>query len=86
MTRYGFGKTVDMSFDDAIVHVTQAPQDVGFGILDDIDVSGAMKKKLNQDMPPSGSWARAIHPWRTAAWKRMKVAPAPARRTSTKAL
>ncbi len=52
MTKYGFGKTVDMSFDDAIVHVTQALQDEGFGILADIDVAGAMKKKLNQDMPP----------------------------------
>ena len=52
MTKYGFGKTVDMSFDDAIVHVTQALQGEGFGILADIDVAGAMKKKLNQDMPP----------------------------------
>ncbi|MFA5172108.1 MAG: DUF302 domain-containing protein [Sulfuriferula sp.] len=41
-----------MSFDDAIVRVTQALQDEGFGILSDIDVAGAMKKKLNQDMPP----------------------------------
>ncbi|KFB73502.1 MAG: hypothetical protein AW09_001238 [Candidatus Accumulibacter phosphatis] len=52
MTKYGFGKTVDMSFDDAIVHVIQALQGEGFGILSDIDVAGAMKKKLNQDMPP----------------------------------
>ena len=52
MIKYGFGKTVDMSFDDAIVHVTQALQDEGFGILADIDVAGAMKQKLNQDMPP----------------------------------
>lgn len=52
MTKYGFGKTVDMSFDDAIAHVTQALQDEGFGILADIDVAGAMKKKLNQDMSP----------------------------------
>ena len=52
MTRYGFGTTVDMSFDDAIEHVTQALQGEGFGILSDIDVAGAMKKKLNQDIPP----------------------------------
>lgn len=52
MIKYGFGKTVDMSFDEAIVHVTQALQGEGFGILSDIDVAGAMKKKLNQDMPP----------------------------------
>lgn len=52
MTKYGFGKIVDMSFDDAIAHVTQALQGEGFGILADIDVAGTMKKKLNQDMPP----------------------------------
>lgn len=52
MTKYGFGKTVEIPFNDAIVHVTQALQDEGFGILADIDVAGTMKKKLNQDMPP----------------------------------
>lgn len=52
MTKYGFGKTVDMQFDDAIARVTQALQGEGFGVLADIDVAGAMKKKLNQDMPP----------------------------------
>ena len=52
MSKYGFGKTVDMSFDDAIEYVTHALQGEGFGVLADIDVAGAMKKKLNQDMPP----------------------------------
>ena len=40
---------------------------VGFGILDDIDVASAMNKTFKQDMPPAGSWVRAIHLWRTAA-------------------
>ncbi len=52
MTKYGFGKIVDLSFDDAIERVTVALQGEGFGVLADIDVAGAMKKKLNQDMPP----------------------------------
>lgn len=52
MSKYGFGKIVDLSFDDAIEHVTHALQGEGFGVLADIDVAGAMKKKLNQDMPP----------------------------------
>ncbi|MCL4470251.1 MAG: DUF302 domain-containing protein [Gammaproteobacteria bacterium] len=52
MIKYGFGTTVDKSFDDAIWHVTEALRGEGFGILSDIDVAGAMKKKLNQDMPP----------------------------------
>ena len=51
-TKYGFGKTVDMPFDDAVTHVTQALQNEGFGILTEIDVSATMKKKLDKDMPP----------------------------------
>lgn len=50
--KYGFGKTVDLPFDQAIERITQALQVEGFGVLADIDVAGAMKKKLNQDMPP----------------------------------
>jgi len=50
--KYGFGKTVELSFDQAIEHVMQALQGEGFGVLADIDVADAMKKKLNQDMPP----------------------------------
>ena len=52
MNRYGFGKSVNLPFDKAITHVTEALQVEGFGVLSDIDVAGAMKKKLNQDMPP----------------------------------
>ena len=51
MAEYGFGTPVDMAFDNAIAHVTQALQTEGFGILSDIDVAAAMKKKLNLDMP-----------------------------------
>jgi uncharacterized protein (DUF302 family) len=50
--KYGFGKKVDLGFDDAIVRVTQALQGEGFGVLSDIDVSATMKKKLDRDMPP----------------------------------
>ena len=51
-SKYGFGKSVDMSFTDAVARVTQALQEEGFGILTDIDVAATMKKKLNQEMPP----------------------------------
>ena len=51
-TKYGFGKTVEMKFDDAVTRVTQALQAEGFGVLTDIDVAATMKKKLNRDMPP----------------------------------
>ena len=51
-SKYGFGKSVDVSFTDAVARVTQSLQDEGFGILTDIDVAATMKKKLNQDMQP----------------------------------
>lgn len=51
-TKYGFGKTVDIGFADAVARVTQALQVEGFGVLTDIDVAATMKKKLDRDMPP----------------------------------
>jgi uncharacterized protein (DUF302 family) len=51
-TKYGFGRTVEMSFDAAVTRVTKALQDEGFGILTEIDVAATMKKKLDKDMPP----------------------------------
>ena len=51
-TKYSFGRTVALSFADAIARVTNALADEGFGILTDIDVAATIKKKLDQDMPP----------------------------------
>lgn len=50
--KYGFGKTVRRSFDDALASVTAALQQEGFGILSDVDVAATLKKKLGEDMPP----------------------------------
>lgn len=50
--KYGFGKTVGLRFDQTVEHVIQALQREGFGVLSDIDVAGAMKTKINKDMPP----------------------------------
>jgi uncharacterized protein (DUF302 family) len=50
--KYGFSKTVQGSFDDALADVTAALQKEGFGILSDIDVAATLKKKLGEDMPP----------------------------------
>lgn len=49
---FGFGKTVELVFDDAIDKVTSALAAEGFGVLSDIDVAATMKKKLDEDMPP----------------------------------
>jgi uncharacterized protein (DUF302 family) len=48
---FGFGKTVDASFDAAIDKVTEELAKEGFGVLSDIDVAAKMKEKLDKDMP-----------------------------------
>lgn len=49
---YYFAKTVDMSFDDAVGHVTEELQKEGFGVLTEIDVKATLKKKLGVDFRP----------------------------------
>jgi len=49
---FGFGKTVELSFDDAIKTVTTELEKEGFGVLSDVDVAAKMKAKLDKDMPP----------------------------------
>jgi uncharacterized protein (DUF302 family) len=51
-TRYGFGKTVALSFDTALARVTAELQKEGFGVLTEIDVQATLKKKLGAEMPP----------------------------------
>ena len=48
---FGFGKLVELSFDDAIETVTIELEKEGFGVLSDIDVAAKMKAKLGKDMP-----------------------------------
>jgi len=48
---FGFGKVVDLAFDDAIDKVTAELAGEGFGVLSDIDVAAKMKQKLDKDMP-----------------------------------
>jgi len=44
---YYFNKIVDMTFDEAISKVTEELKKEGFGILTEIDVTAALKKKIN---------------------------------------
>ena len=50
-SEFGFGKVVDLAFDEAIDRVTDKLADEGFGVLSDIDVAAKMKEKLDKDMP-----------------------------------
>ena len=49
--QYAFGKTVQMSQQQAIDRVTQELSKEGFGILTEIDVAATLKKKLGVDVP-----------------------------------
>ena len=46
---YYFNKVVDMAFDEAINKVTEELKIEGFGVLTEIDVTAALKKKINVD-------------------------------------
>ena len=49
--QYTFGKTVQMTQQQAIERVTQELAKEGFGILTEIDVAATLKKKLGVDVP-----------------------------------
>ena len=51
-TNYGFGKVTSLSFDEAIVAITAALKDKGFGVLTEIDVKATLKKKIGVDVRP----------------------------------
>lgn len=51
-TEFGFGKSVHLSFEQAIEKVTEELAKEGFGILTVIDVQATLKAKLDKDMRP----------------------------------
>jgi uncharacterized protein (DUF302 family) len=46
---YYFSKSVNVSFDEALVKVVNELNKEGFGVLTEIDVQATLKKKLNVD-------------------------------------
>lgn len=46
---YGISKTVNLSYDQAVLKVTEELQKEGFGVLTTIDVKETLKKKLDVD-------------------------------------
>jgi len=51
-TNYGFWKTVNLGFEEAITKVTEELKKEGFGILTEIDVTATFKNKLDVDFKP----------------------------------
>jgi len=49
MADYGFSKTIDVPYENAIEKVTAALKKEGFGVLTTIDVKDTLKKKINVD-------------------------------------
>jgi uncharacterized protein (DUF302 family) len=49
MTKYYFGKTVDLPFEDAVARVTEELKKEGFGVLTEIDVQATLKKKIGMN-------------------------------------
>ena len=46
---YYFAKEVDLTFEEALVRVTNELKQEGFGVLTEINVKATMKKKLDKD-------------------------------------
>jgi uncharacterized protein (DUF302 family) len=52
VSNFGFGKFIDLGFEDAIERVTEKLASEGFGVLTTIDVQATLKAKLDKDMRP----------------------------------
>ncbi len=48
-TKYGFSRTVDLTFDRAIEKTRAALKEEGFGVLSEIDIKEKLKEKLDVD-------------------------------------
>lgn len=48
-SKYGFSKTVDFPYEEAIEKVRAALKDEGFGVLTEIDIKEKLKEKLGVD-------------------------------------
>jgi len=49
---YYFSKTIQTTFDDALLRVVEELKKEGFGVLVDIDVARTLKEKLDVDFRP----------------------------------
>ena len=52
VSNYGFGKQVDLPYEEAVERTREALATEGFGVLTEIDVRATLKKKLDVDFRP----------------------------------
>jgi uncharacterized protein (DUF302 family) len=52
VSNYGFGKQVDLPYEQAVERTREALATEGFGVLTEIDVRATLKKKLDVDFRP----------------------------------
>ena len=48
-SKYGFGKTVPLPYNEAVAKATAALKEQGFGVLCEIDIQAKLKEKLGVD-------------------------------------
>ncbi|MGD9589173.1 MAG: DUF302 domain-containing protein [Pyrinomonadaceae bacterium] len=48
---YGFRRSVDLSFDEAVSRIKEALKEQGFGVLTEIDMKAKFKEKLGEEFP-----------------------------------
>jgi len=48
-SKYGFSRTLDVSYEEAVKKTTAALKDEGFGVLCEIDIKEKLKEKLGVD-------------------------------------
>jgi uncharacterized protein (DUF302 family) len=51
-TAYGFGTTLKVPYEEALVRVKQALKTEGFGVLSEINVRQTLREKLGEEMEP----------------------------------
>ncbi len=49
---YGFGTTLDTTYEDAIARVKEALKAEGFGVLTEIDVRKTLQEKIGEEIEP----------------------------------
>jgi uncharacterized protein (DUF302 family) len=50
--KYGYSKTVNYSFNEALERTKRALQDQGFGVQAEINISSALREKTGVEVPP----------------------------------